>query len=200
MRRGTAASRSSPTCRAGSSADSNRGNIFRMRRLACLALLATVAACARPPAPVVTPVVVSAPKFPEFIVPVVPADLAGQRRGRQSRSRLAFPSGRRFEERGTGVQHRLEDGAGVLSRRGRPGLAGDRAQGCEGGAPALRPGARAAASGSVVADRTRSGAARAESGIRRADGVRGRVGRRSVAAGAGGRTSRCCGFAASRTI
>ena len=50
-----------------------------MRRLACLALLATVAACARPPAPVVTPVVSSAPKFPEFIVPVVPADLAGTR-------------------------------------------------------------------------------------------------------------------------
>jgi tetratricopeptide (TPR) repeat protein len=48
-----------------------------MRRLACFMLLATVAACARPPAPVVAPVVGSAPRFPEFIVPVVPAGLAG---------------------------------------------------------------------------------------------------------------------------
>ena len=50
-----------------------------MRRLTCLVLLATVAACARPPAvPVVTPVVsYFAPKFPEFIAPVVPAGLAG---------------------------------------------------------------------------------------------------------------------------
>jgi tetratricopeptide (TPR) repeat protein len=50
-----------------------------MRRFACFALLAAVAACARPPvAPVVAPVV-SAPKYPEFIVPAVPADLAGTR-------------------------------------------------------------------------------------------------------------------------
>lgn len=50
-----------------------------MRRLACLALLATVAACARPAPPVVNPVVSYAPRFPEFIAPVVPADLAGTR-------------------------------------------------------------------------------------------------------------------------
>lgn len=46
-----------------------------MRRLVLLALLATVAACA--PKPLPAPVVVSAPKFPDFIVPAVPASLAG---------------------------------------------------------------------------------------------------------------------------
>ncbi|MEO8258031.1 MAG: tetratricopeptide repeat protein [Acidobacteriota bacterium] len=47
-----------------------------MRRLACLVLLATVAACARTPAPVVAPVV-STPRFPDFMAPVVPADFGG---------------------------------------------------------------------------------------------------------------------------
>jgi len=47
-----------------------------MRRLACLVLLAAVAACAPPRPPVVAPVV-SAPKFPEFVTPAVPADLIG---------------------------------------------------------------------------------------------------------------------------
>ncbi len=47
-----------------------------MRRLILLALLVTVSACARVPKPIPAPVT-SAPKFPEFIAPVVPADLAG---------------------------------------------------------------------------------------------------------------------------
>jgi tetratricopeptide (TPR) repeat protein len=46
-----------------------------MRRLVLLALLATIAACA--PKPLPAPVVVSAPKFPDFTVPAVPASLAG---------------------------------------------------------------------------------------------------------------------------
>jgi tetratricopeptide (TPR) repeat protein len=46
-----------------------------MRKLACLALLATIAACA--PKSIPLPPVVSAPKFPEFTPPAVPASLSG---------------------------------------------------------------------------------------------------------------------------
>src|ERR1051326_3159659 len=44
-----------------------------MRRLACLALLAARAACAPKPVP---PPLVTAPKFPDFMPPVIPASLA----------------------------------------------------------------------------------------------------------------------------
>jgi len=46
-----------------------------MRRFALLVFLATLAACA--PKPIPAPVVFGPPKFPEFIVPAVPASLAG---------------------------------------------------------------------------------------------------------------------------
>jgi tetratricopeptide (TPR) repeat protein len=49
-----------------------------MRKLVSIALLAGFAACARPPKPLATPVT-PAPQFPEFIVPVVPPELAGSR-------------------------------------------------------------------------------------------------------------------------
>jgi tetratricopeptide (TPR) repeat protein len=59
-----------------------------MRRLALVVLLTTVAACGPKAIPIPTPVV-SAPKFPDFVAPVVPASLsggpsaAGQERGWQ---------------------------------------------------------------------------------------------------------------------
>jgi len=52
----------------------SRDNNFLMRKLAFLVLLATLAGCA-PKKPIPAPVV-SAPKFPEFIPPTVPASLA----------------------------------------------------------------------------------------------------------------------------
>jgi tetratricopeptide (TPR) repeat protein len=50
--------------------------ICAMRRLVLFAIVAAFTACARPPRPLPTPVA-SVPQFPEFIVPVVPPDLAG---------------------------------------------------------------------------------------------------------------------------
>src|SRR5580704_5896647 len=94
-RRVMAASRSLPTCRAGSSAVWEHGKderlglrrsfvtckICAMRRLVALAIvatLATFAACARPPKPLPTPAasLPQFPQFPEFVVPAVPPGLS----------------------------------------------------------------------------------------------------------------------------
>jgi len=50
--------------------------ICAMRRLVPLAIVAAFAACGRPPRPLPTPAAF-VPQFPDFIVPVVPADLSG---------------------------------------------------------------------------------------------------------------------------
>ena len=183
MRRGTAASRSSPTCRDGSSAASNRGNIFRMRRLACFVLLTTVAACARPPAPVVTPVVARRRNFPSSsrrssrrISPGQPAaanhDLgwrllqAGDLKNAEREFNTALKTAPAF--------YPAEAALGWLEIARKDAKAAlphfDRALERQPKDLSSLVGRGQALLG-------------AESGIRRADGVRGGVGRRSVAAG-----------------